>query len=96
MRLVDADKLPRKRIVERRRVFKGGRLSLKNVFTKVIRVEDLEKAPTVDAEPVHYGRWIPHNKGYNNWVECSECNTVGSPFWKRCPLCESKMGGDEK
>lgn len=37
------------------------------------------------------GRWITHNKGKNNWCECSECNTVGSPFWKRCPVCEAKM-----
>ena len=40
-----------------------------------------------------HGRWISHNKGQNNWVECSECNTVGSPFWKRCPICEAKMDG---
>ena len=38
-----------------------------------------------------HGRWIVHNKGQNNWVECSECNTVGSLFWKRCPMCEAKM-----
>lgn len=37
------------------------------------------------------GRWIQRNKGQNNWVECSECNTVGSPFWKCCPVCEAKM-----
>ena len=46
------------------------------------------------ADAVVYGRWIHHNKGQNNWVECSECNTVGSPFWKRCPVCEAKMDGD--
>lgn len=49
-----------------------------------------------EAEPVVHGRWIPHNKGQNNWCECSECNTVGSPFWKRCPVCEAKMDGGEK
>lgn len=37
------------------------------------------------------GRWITRGKGCNNWCECSECNTVGSPFWKRCPVCEAKM-----
>ena len=50
--------------------------------------------PTVDAVEVVHGRWIAHNKGQNNWVECSECNTVGSPFWKCCPVCEAKMDGD--
>lgn len=54
----------------------------------------IENAPTVEAEPVVHGRWITHNKGQNNWCECSECNTVGSPFWKRCPVCEAKMDGD--
>ena len=41
------------------------------------------------------GEWISHNKGQNNWVECSQCNTVGSPFWKRCPVCEAVMRGNE-
>lgn len=54
----------------------------------------LANFPTVDAELVKHGRWITHNKGQNNWVECSECNTVGSPFWKRCPICEAKMEVD--
>lgn len=45
-------------------------------------------------EEIKHGRWIVHNKGQNNWVECSECNTVGSPFWKRCPVCERKMEGE--
>lgn len=39
-----------------------------------------------------HGRWITHGRGFNNWCECSECGTVGSPFWKRCPMCEAKMG----
>ena len=38
-----------------------------------------------------YGRWIPHGTKPRQWVECSECNTVGSPLWKCCPICEAKM-----
>lgn len=49
----------------------------------------IEAAPAVDVEPVRYGRWIVRNRG--EWVDCSECGTVGSPRWKRCPLCEAKM-----
>ena len=41
------------------------------------------------------GRWIIHSSGKgdfaNNWAECSECHVCGSPQWKRCPVCESKM-----
>lgn len=44
-------------------------------------------------DAVRRGRWVPlfNAKSLNNWVECSECKTVGSPFWKRCPVCEAKM-----
>ena len=59
-------------------------------------VQIVTELPTIDAVEVVHGRWIPHNKGTNNWVECSECNTVGSPFWKRCPVCEAKMDGERK
>lgn len=48
-------------------------------------------AGKLELEEVVHGRWITRNKGQNNWCECSECNTVGSPFWKRCPVCEAKM-----
>lgn len=49
--------------------------------------------PAADVVEVKHGRWITRNKGQNNWCECSVCNTVGSPFWKCCPMCEAKMDG---
>lgn len=54
----------------------------------------VKRQPTADVVEVKRGRWISHNKGMNNWVECSECNTVGSPFWKGCPVCLARMDGD--
>lgn len=37
------------------------------------------------------GRWIKHIfLGHEQWV-CSECQTLGSPQWKCCPVCEAKM-----
>ena len=53
----------------------------------------LNDAPAADVVEVKHGRWITRNKGQNNWCECSVCNTVGSPFWKCCPMCEAKMDG---
>ena len=54
-------------------------------FSRVKRhIEEAEDA-------MKHGRWIANNKGQNNWVECSECNTIGSPFWRCCPVCEAKM-----
>lgn len=44
---------------------------------------------------VKRGHWIirSHGKGENatNWAECSECRVCGSPQWKVCPVCETKM-----
>lgn len=41
------------------------------------------------------GRWLIRStgKGANatNWAECSECHVCGSPGWKVCPVCETKM-----
>jgi rubrerythrin len=42
------------------------------------------------AEEKH-GRWLPQILlGQRVW-DCSECKTLGSPHWKRCPVCEAKM-----
>jgi hypothetical protein len=40
---------------------------------------------------VRRGHWITHKQGLNVWAECSECLTCGSPHWKVCPVCETKM-----
>ncbi len=57
-------------------------------------------ASSVDAVEVVHGRWVmketmirsPFAKNYY----CSECQTEGSPQWKRCPVCEAKMDGERK
>ena len=50
-----------------------------------------ESLPAADVEPVKRGRWV-HKilLGEQAWF-CSECKTIGSPAWKRCPVCEAKM-----
>lgn len=54
-------------------------------------VSDLHCMKAADVEPVRHGRWV-HKilLGEQAWV-CSECKTIGSPQWKRCPVCEAKM-----
>lgn len=41
------------------------------------------------------GHWIIRSSGRGsqttNWAECSECHVCGSPGWKVCPVCETKM-----
>lgn len=49
-------------------------------------------------DDVKRGHWIIRSNGKGdhatNWAECSECHTCGSPQWKVCPVCETKMDGD--
>ena len=46
-----------------------------------------------------HGRWIVRSNGIGkyatNWAECSNCHVCGSPQWKVCPVCETKMDGVE-
>lgn len=54
----------------------------------------IEQTPTADVEEILHAEWFPHKVGGNPLWECSNCKTLGSPQWKRCPLCEAKMGGN--
>ena len=51
----------------------------------------LESLPAADVEPVRHGRWLPQIVFGTRVWDCSECKTIGSPTWKRCPVCEAKM-----
>ena len=51
----------------------------------------LQNLGDIPGEQLVRGRWIPQIVlGQKAW-ECSECRTLGSPYWKRCPVCEAKM-----
>lgn len=53
----------------------------------------LNNFPAADVEEVKHGRWIEQSAPrWKTWY-CSECKTLGSPHWKRCPVCEAKMDG---
>ena len=56
-------------------------------------ISDIKGMKAADVATVRHGRWIVRNKGMNNWVDCSECGTIGSPYWNCCPVCEAKMDG---
>ena len=54
-------------------------------------INSVQEIPAADVEPVKRGRWLPQIlNGARIW-DCSECKTIGSPAWKRCPVCEAKM-----
>ena len=63
----------------------------------VVRVTNIENAPTVDAVEVVHGRWIVLGLNYYKVLsQCSECCAkydFQSPY---CPNCGAKMdGGNE-
>lgn len=66
----------------------------------------LSLIPTIEAEPVRHGEWIPYHESDLGWDEygcrCSECKIEieSKDFWdvfnKRCPNCGARMDGDAK
>lgn len=57
----------------------------------------INEAPAVDAEPVEYSMWLEHaGSQHTRYWTCLKCDTLGSPRWKRCPVCEAKMDGGAK
>lgn len=70
--------------------------TLENVMRSSLSSTDKECIKAVferyEAEPVKHGRWLQPKSGE---CFCSECQTNGSPQWKRCPVCEAKMNGGE-
>ena len=54
-------------------------------------VKILNQFPVAEVTPVRHGRWLPQVVlGQKAW-DCSECKTLGSPYWKWCPVCGAKM-----
>lgn len=71
-------------------------------WNEVVDVEELMKAPVIDAKPVVYGVWIDHepfdngNDNCNKCIECSVCKTwFGHDCYAKtnyCPNCGAYMG----
>lgn len=87
MRLIDADELE-KSIIKKLGIASEEFLleSEKAVF------EEIDKAPTIDAEPVVHGEWIWWGYG---WM-CSKCDGCTDNIdHVRCPWCGAIMDGDD-
>lgn len=92
MRLIDADEL-------KKPVGSYNPIKFTHEYGDVIRLEDIDHAPTVD--PVQHGRWIDDLRGFEEFAffrkgwKCSACgsrNTYGKP--KHCPNCGARMDGE--
>lgn len=97
MRLIDADEALK--IAERYGTTSGTSLGRHSGIADIIYYQ-IEKLPTIESEPVRYGRWIGADSVS---LYCSECgkssdykvdgSCKASLF---CPNCGAKMdGGDE-
>lgn len=42
------------------------------------------------------GHWMVRITSDEIWDECSECRVCGSPQWKVCPVCGTKMDGGKR
>ena len=91
MRLIDADALKEKATLRHGYDFQG-------VFVKV---QDIDKAPTIEAAPVVHGRWIhvpSSDMMTGKAYKCSECGKMryGSYMPNYCQCCGARMDGDGK
>lgn len=85
MRLIDADE-----------ILKEACLVKPYYREEVISVEDIERAPTIEAEPVRHGKWDVKQSGWSDYdCVCSECGLSGTPDYNYCSNCGAKMDGDE-
>lgn len=70
--------------------FKRKLIDEKSFFPAMV-ARALEEMPEAEVEEVRRGTWLPQIVGGVKAWDCSECKTIGSPHWKRCPICEAKM-----
>ena len=59
----------------------------------------LDEQPTIEAEPVRHGEWLPYPS--DQYRKCSLCGIEYAKFavllkYKYCPNCGAKMDGGEK
>ena len=61
-----------------------------------VSIEDINSAPTIDAEPVVHGRWTYFNWGGKSRYRCSECLhwVIAGTDRNHCPNCGAKMDGE--
>lgn len=95
MRLIDANALMKKT----RRMYALDEIdSIMPIATNCVTVDDLYRAPTIDAVPVVHGRWIYGITLGREWRKCSKCLVSQGIFgcFTYCPNCGAKMDLKER
>ena len=93
MRLIDADELIKQAC--RSTEWSHGEHPM------VIEADDIDDAPTVDAEPVKHAHWIviaPRDVNEEPDFACSSCFCISPTrgYTRYCPNCGAKMDEEEK
>ena len=65
-----------------------------NAKAERLALRAIDRAPTIDAQIVQHGRWVPEGHGL---YSCSECQIIDSrePKHRYCPECGAKMEEEE-
>ena len=56
-----------------------------------LAIEAVNIQPTIEAEPIRHGRWIPHRITYSSM--CSVCTKYATAETPRCPYCGAYLRG---
>ena len=74
------------------RVIEAEKLVLKDLRdgTYLLTREAILNAPTFEAEPIRYGKWLPVDDK-NDAFDCSECDVMVMRKHNYCPNCGAKM-----
>lgn len=91
MRLIDADN---KEILLESDIYQAG-VSREFMNGVMFMIEQIDKAPTIEAEPIKHGRWIITDQDVmgEKKLMCSYCTSVTSSFGSPnyCFNCGTKM-----
>lgn len=94
MRLIDADALKEKACKDCSvcELTQGGNKIFDKAQAVCSEIERIDSMPTIDADPVKHGTWLPHKITAS--VICSNCRRVFPDETPRCPNCGARMDGD--
>lgn len=75
--------------------FGGGIISVVDEFGHIVAEFDADDTPTIEAEPVKYGRWVTAGVGITERTVCSNCRSSRGSYLRPpfCNQCGAKMDG---
>lgn len=94
MRLIDADDLLRDTCNECKAYYSEAKQSCPcnhGECDAIFTAKEIQNQPTIEAEPIKHGEWIPDDYEYNHCSECSYEHESPEYVTPYCPNCGAKM-----